>query len=717
MNDYDQTASILIVDDDPVIREYIRLHLSTANFRVRVAENGKQALEMAVAEAPDLILTDISMPIMDGFDLVEAVRSHPELIAIPIILLTQHGDLTSFRRGMDLGADDFLSKPVRRADLLKAIDTRLKRLEGMRSAREFTRPPSTAAPLRNAQTGATRSVPPRSSKEAPLFAEPSPTLLMRTVSADQAKQDSAAAAIESARSEVDGTVLFSDIRNFTTFSEQLKAGEVAELLNAYFAKACEPILDQNGWVVKFVGDGVIAMFDSANGQRVHHSERALKASLLMVLAAHNFDAWIRKRFPDLKIAPFTIGVGVHCGPVSICKMGRGAAEETTIIGDTVNVASRLEAQTKELGWSIVTSGDVIGHAGPRFNVGNHGQFAVKGRTGMLDIVEITSLAAKPGTSADDLRFYDQINQAIVANTELLQDAISRKSDRSQHMSTTDTQYESHGSTAIGVAGESPIRLDGYRLLKKLGEGGMSQVYLAENAASGEQQVLKLIRMTDDDDGESIQRFIAEYALISQVSHPNVARIYSQGFSEAHAYISMEYFPGGDLRALANNGVVHDVAIAALIQVAGALYAIHEKGMIHRDMKPDNIMIRADGSLALADFGIAKHKDTDLNKTVAGEVFGTPSYIAPEQAMGKEVDHRADIYALGVMFFELITGKKPYRASNAQALLYQHVNSPLPELPPDAAKFTAITHKMMAKDPNERYASAADIIDDAMMLSE
>jgi serine/threonine-protein kinase PpkA len=599
---------------------------------------------------------------------------------------------------MDLGADDFLSKPVRRADLLKAIDTRLKRLEGMRSAREFTRPPSTATLMRDNEAGAGRNQPQRAAKQAPTFSEPSPTLLMRTVSADQAKQENARAGGEAERSDVDGTVLFSDIRNFTTFSEQLKAGEVAELLNAYFAKACEPILDQNGWVVKFVGDGVIAMFDSANGQRVHHSERALKAALLMVLAAHQFDSWIRKRFPELKITPFTIGVGLHCGPVSICKMGKGAAEETTIIGDTVNVASRLEAQTKELGWSIVTSGDVISHAGTRFNV------------------EVISLAAKPGTNAEDLRFYDQINQAIVANSELLQAAILRKSDRSQHMTTTDSHLDSPSSTTIGVPGESPIRLDGYRLLKKLGEGGMSQVYLAENAANGEQQVLKLIRMTDDDDGESIQRFIAEYALISQVSHPNVARIYSQGFSEAHAYISMEYFPGGDLRALANTGVVHDVAIAALIQVAGALSAIHEKGMIHRDMKPDNIMIRADGSLALADFGIAKHKDTDLNKTVAGEVFGTPSYIAPEQAMGKEVDHRADIYALGVMFFELITGKKPYRASNAQALLYQHVNSPLPDLPDEAEKFTAITHKMMAKNPDERYSSAADIIDDAMMLS-
>jgi len=152
-------------------------------------------------------------------------------------------------------------------------------------------------------------------------------------------------------------------------------------------------------------------------------------------------------------------------------------------------------------------------------------------------------------------------------------------------------------------------------------------------------------------------------------------------------------------------------------VAGALGAIHERGMVHRDMKPDNIMLRADGSLALADFGIATLKDTKLSITAHGEVFGTPAYIAPEQASAQHVDHRADLYALGVMFFELLTGKKPYRAANTQALLYQHVNLPIPELPAQFSHIQPLVNVMMAKNPDNRIANAGMLIDMALEISE
>jgi serine/threonine-protein kinase PpkA len=153
-----------------------------------------------------------------------------------------------------------------------------------------------------------------------------------------------------------------------------------------------------------------------------------------------------------------------------------------------------------------------------------------------------------------------------------------------------------------------------------------------------------------------------------------------------------------------------------MQVAGALGAIHERGIVHRDMKPDNIMIRADGSLALADFGIATLKDTRLTHTAHGEVFGTPAYIAPEQASAQPTDHRADLYALGVMFFELLTGQKPYRASTTEALLYQHVNLAIPELPAQFMQLQPLINAMMAKDPAQRVANAGLLIDMALEIS-
>ena len=147
-----------------------------------------------------------------------------------------------------------------------------------------------------------------------------------------------------------------------------------------------------------------------------------------------------------------------------------------------------------------------------------------------------------------------------------------------------------------------------------------------------------------------------------------------------------------------------------MQVAGALTAVHAQGIVHRDMKPDNVMIRADGSLGLADFGIAKNTNSDIARTKHGEVFGTPYYLAPEQALGMPVDQRTEIYSLGVVFFEMLTGRRPFQADNAQALMYQHVNAPIPRLPGELSIYQPVVDQMMAKKQADRFANANDLID-------
>jgi class 3 adenylate cyclase/ActR/RegA family two-component response regulator len=679
------SASILVVDDDPIILDYIRLHLATADFDVRIALSVAEAMTAIADAVPDLILSDISMPNVDGFDFLARLRADPVTEKIPFIFLTQHNDIDVMRRGMQLGANDFLSKPIRRAELLNAISGRIKILEGLRQAASKEAVPTLNLPVMDRMIEqASASLRPRNHTE-PIRA------IGGTV------------ALNAAQRTVDGTVLFSDIRGFSSIAEKLNANEVAELLNAYFNTACEPILAQRGWVVKFVGDGVVAMFDN-EATDISHQARALKSALLITVAASQFQAWIDQRFPNRNLPRFAIGVGLHCGEISIASMGQGSNQETTVLGDVVNIASRLESMSKELGWSVVASGEVVFAGGDRFVLGRSGQVNIKGREAMADIFEVSALLPRE----DDLiikgasSVYDRIAEAVASNTALVASLQPDTSNTTQGMQIT--------------ARRTVIRLDGYRLLRKLGEGGMSTVYLAENIANGEQQVLKLIKMSAQDDGEMVQRFIGEFALISQIDHPNVAKIFAQGFSESHAYIAMEYFPGGDLRQLMSGEFGETLAIATLLQVAGALSAIHGQGIVHRDMKPDNIMIRADGSLALADFGIATQIETDLHPEQAGEVYGTPSYLSPEQATDSAVDHRADIYALGVMFFEMLTGKKPYRAASPQALLYQHVNADVPRLSADYAHYQNLLEKLMAKDPAHRFSQADEIIDAVLAIS-
>ena len=508
-----------------------------------------------------------------------------------------------------------------------------------------------------------------------------------------------------AQLRVHGSVLFVDIRNFTMFADQLHGEEVVEFLNTFFDRAYEPVRQQCGWVVRFLGDGMIAMFEPRAEQLDDHAERALKVALLIVLAADSFRDWITQRFPGQKFPQFAVGVGIHSGEMIICNMGSGTTIETTVIGDTVNIAARLQTMTKVFGWSIATSRTCANIAGDRFQIGRGGMVTMKGKTLQIQALEVIGLNPCTASPHTDSAFYEKLGQSVAANTAIFE--LSREqTDLMQN------HYSSAGSALETIPQNQPIELEDYRLLRKLGQGGMSEVFLAENLVTHTQQVLKLVPTTaiDIDNDDTLQRFLHEFALISQIDHPNVARIYQQGFTSTHAYISMEFFPGGDLRCLISEYPTPQVAIASLLQIMGGLSAIHALGIIHCDMKPDNVMIRRDGSLALADFGIAEHSDVTRLPTRPGEIMGSPSYLAPEQALDLPVDERTDLYSTGTMFYEMLTGRPPYKGSSVQAILYQHVNLPVPILPVGLERFQPLLDRMMAKSAAARFESADAVVE-------
>ncbi len=258
-------------------------------------------------------------------------------------------------------------------------------------------------------------------------------------------------------------------------------------------------------------------------------------------------------------------------------------------------------------------------------------------------------------------------------------------------------------------GPASTYVDGYRVVKALGRGGMAMVYLAVHEPTGEERVLKLLPISEHDGGDLVQRLINEAVLLGQVNHPSVARIHEHGFTDWHAYIAMEYLAGGDLRTMLARPVRPDLAVDALVQMAGALEAIHAAGIVHRDLKPENVMIRADGTFVLVDFGIARQAGVQLSYVGTGHVVGTAAYLAPEYLKGGAVDHRGDLYSLGVMFYEMLTGRKPYEGENPVRVLDMHIHAPVPQLPPQFRWAQPLIDRTMAKDPERRYQSAADLI--------
>jgi serine/threonine protein kinase len=151
-------------------------------------------------------------------------------------------------------------------------------------------------------------------------------------------------------------------------------------------------------------------------------------------------------------------------------------------------------------------------------------------------------------------------------------------------------------------------------------------------------------------------------------------------------------------------------LSFLAQMAGALQVVHAVGVLHRDLKPGNIMMRADSSIALIDFGLAKHADMEIDMTGTGEIFGTPYYMSPEQGHGHELDERSDLYSLGVIFYEMLTSRKPFVASTPMAVLYMHGNAPVPTLERDHAQYQPLIDRLLAKEPGDRFASANELLD-------
>ncbi|MDP3619158.1 MAG: serine/threonine-protein kinase [Ramlibacter sp.] len=204
-------------------------------------------------------------------------------------------------------------------------------------------------------------------------------------------------------------------------------------------------------------------------------------------------------------------------------------------------------------------------------------------------------------------------------------------------------------------------------------------------------------------------------MLSRIEHPHVVRIYDQGFTDDHAYIAMEYFELGDLRSEITSGMTQDRVVAVIHQVAGALDAIHRLDVIHRDLKPENIMRRPDGTVALADFGIAKSmlqsENMAFTQTRHGDVVGTPYYLSPEQASGAPITPQSDLYSLGVLMFEMLTGTRPFRAETLDLLLAHHVSAATPPLPAANAVLQPIVNRLMAKKLEDRYPTAAAVIAD------
>lgn len=240
----------------------------------------------------------------------------------------------------------------------------------------------------------------------------------------------------------------------------------------------------------------------------------------------------------------------------------------------------------------------------------------------------------------------------------------------------------------------------YTLLRQLGRSARASVWLARSDALQRPVALKISEPGDGDQAD-VQHFAREYGAIAALRDPSIVDIYDYGVHEGREFLAMEYFPCGDLKQRLLHPLSCDEAVRYAQRIASALRVVHAAGILHRDLKPPNVMLRADGSIVLIDFGLAKDMNAATHSTAIGVLRGSPYYMSPEQVQGAELDARSDQYALGVVFFEMLAGHKPYTGTSAMDLMQQHVSGERPALPPHLAIYEPLLARLMARDREQR----------------
>lgn len=494
---------------------------------------------------------------------------------------------------------------------------------------------------------------------------------------------------------IEATVVSVIIRDFIHLTERLSSTSLVVLMRDYYEKVCVQVEQQQGILTSISNHSMVVTFSEVKGADAH-ARRALRCALAIALIAYQTRFWIRQAFPDQGLDKFGVGIGIHTGELMFAEFGLEPHVQQVASGHAVSVSSLLSVKSKELDWNVVCSEQALEAAGQGVQTRRRaliGADWLKQPVNVAEVVVIRDDGDEEGAS----------DSGKMLNTTL---ALERGS-RSGRYQVFDPE---RSAAADGLQVADFPAIPGYRCLRPIGKGGMSRVFLVERLRDGAQLALKFADGSVSEDSEMLYRFVEEYGLLEQVHHPNVLQIFDQGVTDDVLFIVMEYLPGGTLKqCIGNNGMEPERAWSVLREMVQALVEVHRMGIIHRDIKPENIMLRDDGTAVLGDFGVARRIYKAHRHGQIEYIVGTPYFMSPEQALGDTEDESTDIYSMGAVFFNMLTGEKPYKGESLEAIVQQHLHAPVPKLPQRFRHLQFFLDRMMSKDRERRY-SAASLLD-------
>lgn len=491
---------------------------------------------------------------------------------------------------------------------------------------------------------------------------------------------------------IEATVVSVIVRDFIHLTERISSTSLTGLMSDYYEKVCFQVAQQQGVLASISNHSMVVTFSEVEGVDTH-ARRAMRCALAIALIAYQTRFWIRQAFPDEGLDKFGVGIGIHSGELIFAEFGLAPRIQQVANGHAVSVASLLAVKSKELDWNVVCSKQTLEAAGQ--GVQTRGR-ALIGAEWLKSPVEVAEVAVV----RDD---GETLVEADAGNT--LDSTLDL--ERGTHSGRNRASAAAQHANEEGARSADFPAISGYRCLRLIGRGGMSRVFLGERLRDRTLVALKFADSSVSEDSDVLYRFVEEYGLLEQVHHPNVLQIYDQGVTDDVLFIVMEYLPGGTLKHLiGSQGVEPERAWSVLREMVQALAEVHRMGIIHRDIKPENIMLRNDGTAVLADFGVARRIHKERYREQMDYIVGTPYFMSPEQALGEIEDERTDIYSMGAVFFNMLTGEKPFRGETLEEIVRQHLHAPVPELPQRYRHLQFFLGRMMAKDKEQRYSAEA-----------
>ena len=410
----------------------------------------------------------------------------------------------------------------------------------------------------------------------------------------------------------------------------------------------QPVLARGGWIACIDGTGITAIFESQTRGDSEHGRAAIEAALEIVLAGRQVKRWSAQLCPGAAMPDISIGCGVHAGEVVIAQFSMHGTLTSTIDGETIQIAHRLDGRSKGLGWSVGVTEPALREGNSRFLIGRQASLTDTDRRAVIPIFEVLGISPI-ATQAQDLPHLAKIREAVNANSMSI--APKRELD-----------FEAMDQTMVLQDARLNLRsrfpdLPGRRLEHWLDRSGLARVAVAHNLTSRVQEVIKFVASADCPTNY-LERFLEEFEAISTISERNVAAVLDLGRTSEIAFAALEWIPGPTLIQAIRKKLTLGVAMNYLAQMCMSLDAIHAVGLIHGGLLPPHFSCRTDGAIVLTNFGIVGRLARQHGIAHSDAKPDSAKYLAPELLYGTEPGPTADFFSVGVMFREMLLGEQP-----------------------------------------------------------